>query len=112
VNARERVIAFVHSSNFDLFSALAAMSRSGSDVAAVVFEGFMPGDDAGHAVNMLASVGASAIACHRGDLSAAIHSMEQGVAAVARQVGKSATTVVAGVSSSEAAEAGVREHAA
>lgn len=112
VNARERVIAFVHSSNSDLLSALAAMSRSGSDVAAVVFDGFMPGDDAGHAVNMLASVGASAIACHRGDLSAAIHSMEQGVAAVARQVGKSATTVVAGVSSSEATKAGVREHAA
>ena len=38
VNLRERVIAFVHSSNSELLSALAAMSRSGSDVAAVVFE--------------------------------------------------------------------------
>ncbi|MCZ6539049.1 MAG: hypothetical protein O6922_04400, partial [Chloroflexi bacterium] len=81
VNAGERVIAFVHSGNSDLLSALAAMARSGSDVAVVVFEGFMPGDNAQHAVNTLVAVGANAISCRQGELSHGIKAMEQGVAA-------------------------------
>ena len=111
VNLRERVIAFVHSSNSELLSTLAAMSRTGSDVAAVVFDGFMPGDEATHAVNTLTSVGISAIACHRGELSAAMRSMEQGAAAT-RRAGKTTATAVAEEPSTELAGTGTREHAA
>jgi uncharacterized protein (DUF58 family) len=92
VDAGERIIAFVHSSNFDLLSAIAAMSRTGSDVAAVVLEGFMPGDDAQHAVNMLAAVGASAMSCRLGELPRAMRMMEQGVSADGHQAQR---TVVA-----------------
>lgn len=81
VNAGERVIAFVHSGNSDLLSALAAMARSGSDVAVVVFEGFMPGDNAQHAVNTLVAVGVNAISCRHGELSHGIKAMERGIAA-------------------------------
>ena len=90
VNAGERVIAFVHSGNSDLLSAITAIARSGSDVATVVFEGFMPGDDAQHVVGMLTAVGISAISCRRGELSSAIRSMEQGVAADWRTTRKQA----------------------
>lgn len=78
VNIGERVLAFVHSGNSGLLSALADMARAGSDVAAVVFEGFTPGDNAGSAVHSLASVGVSAISCRKGELSQAIEVMEQG----------------------------------
>ena len=109
VNVGERVIAFVHSGNSDLLSALAAMARSGSDIAAVVFEGFMPGDNAQHAVNILASVGVSAISCRRGELSRAMKSMEQGVAAGGYQAEKTAAMATA-----KTATTGTRmkEHAA
>lgn len=95
VNGGERVIAFIHSGNSDLLSALTSMARSGSDVAAVVFEGFMPGDNAQHAVNILASVGVSAISCRRGELSRAMKLMEQGAAADGYQVRKSTITATA-----------------
>jgi len=75
----ERVLAFVHSSNSELLSSLTAMARSGSEIAAVVFEGFMPGDDAGHALNMLNSVGVNAIAGRNHELTDAVRSMERGV---------------------------------
>ncbi|MCH8910848.1 MAG: DUF58 domain-containing protein, partial [Chloroflexi bacterium] len=109
VDVGERVIAFVHSGNSDLLSVLAAMARSGSDIAAVVFEGFMPGDNAQHAVNILASVGVSAISCRRGELSRAMKSMEQGVAADGYQAEKTAA-----VATAKAATTGTRtkEHAA
>lgn len=86
ISVGERVLAFVHSSNSGLLSSLAAMSRSGSEIAAVVFEGFMAGDDAGHAVNTLTSVGINAISCHLGEFSQAIRQMEQGAAAVGTPV--------------------------
>ncbi len=109
VTVGERVIAFVHSGNSDLLSVLAAMARSGSDIAAVVFEGFMPGDNAQHAVNILASAGVSAISCRRGELSRAMKTMEQGVAADGYQAGKTAA-----VATAKAATTGTRtkEHAA
>ena len=62
------------------------MARSGSDIAAVVFEGFMTADDAGHAVNTLTSVAVNAISCHLGDFSQAMKQMEQSVAAVGTPV--------------------------
>jgi hypothetical protein len=71
----------VHSSNSELISSLRAMARSGSDVAAVIFEGFMPGDNAGNAVSSLTSIGVSAISCRFGEFSDAVRLMEQGVAA-------------------------------
>ncbi len=110
VNAGERVIAFVHSGNSDLLSALTAMARSGSDVAAVVFEGFMPGDDAQHAVNTLASAGVNAISCRRGELSSALKEMEQGAGGTKYQGQKTAgpVTVKAVAVETEAPE----EHAA
>jgi hypothetical protein len=75
----ERLLAFVHSSNSELLASLTAIARSGSEVAAVVFEGFMPGDDAGHAVNTLTSVGINAISCSKGEFSKAVREMEQGI---------------------------------
>ena len=95
VDAGERIIAFVHSSNFDLLSVIAAMSRTGSDVAAVVLEGFMPGDDAQHAVNMLAAVGASAMSCRLGELSRAMRTMEQGISADGHQAQRTASAAQA-----------------
>jgi hypothetical protein len=41
----------------------------------------MPGDNAGHAVSMLSSVGVNAIPCQLGEFSKAVSQMEQGVAA-------------------------------
>jgi hypothetical protein len=82
ISVGERVLAFVHSSNSELLSSLAAMARSGSEIAAVVFEGFMAGDNTGHAVNTLTSVGISAISCHLGEFSQAVKQMEQGATAV------------------------------
>ena len=79
ISVGERVLAFVHSSNSELLSSLTAMARSGSDIAVVVFEGFMPGDDAGHAVSALTSVGISAIASRLGEFSKTIRQMEQGI---------------------------------
>ena len=55
--------------------------RRGSDVAAVVFEGFTAGDDAGNAVNTLLSSGINAISCSRGEFSDAVSRMERGVGA-------------------------------
>lgn len=81
IGVGERVLAFVHSSNSEMLSAISSMSRSGSEIAAVVFEGFMPGDNAGHAVSMLSSVGVNAIPCQLGEFSKAVSQMEQGVAA-------------------------------
>ena len=86
--AGERVIAFVHSGNSDLLSVLATLARSGSDVAVVVFEGFLPGDDAQSAVKMLAATGVNAIPCRRGELSAGIALMEHGVATESLRVRK------------------------
>ena len=57
------------------------MARSSSEIAAVVFEGFVPGDDAGFAVNSLAAVGINAISCRAGEMSKAIQIMEFGVGA-------------------------------
>jgi hypothetical protein len=82
VNVGERVLAFVQSSNSELLSAQTAMARSGSDIAAVIFEGFIPGDDSAHAVNFLASVGINAISCRSGEFSEALRRMEQGAATV------------------------------
>lgn len=79
IGVGERVLAFVHSSNSDLLTSLTAMAKSGSEIAAVVFEGFMPGDNAGHALSMLNSVGVNAIAARNHELTEAIHSMERGV---------------------------------
>ena len=79
ISVGERVLAFVHSSNSELLSSLTAMARSGSDIAVVVFEGFMPGDDAGHAVSALTSVGISAITSRLGEFSKSIRQLEQGV---------------------------------
>ncbi|MEE8045633.1 MAG: hypothetical protein V3T49_02215, partial [Dehalococcoidia bacterium] len=59
-----------------------AMARSGSDIAAVIFEGFMPGDDSAHALNTLASVGINAVSCRAGEFSEAVRRLEQGVAAI------------------------------
>ena len=81
ISVGERVLAFVHSSNTDLLAALTAMAKSGSDVAAVVFEGFTAGDDAGNAVNTLLSSGINAISCSRGEFSDAVSRMERGVGA-------------------------------
>ena len=78
VGPTERVLAFVHSGNSNLLSALGAMARSGSDVAAVIFEGFVPGDSAESSVTSLKSVGANAISCRRGELSEGIKIMERG----------------------------------
>lgn len=86
INVGERVLAFVHSSNSELLSSLTAMARSGSEIAAVVFEGFMAGDNAGHAVNTLTSVGINAISCRLGEFSQAIKQMEQGAAAAGTPV--------------------------
>ena len=79
IGVGERVLAFVHSSNSEILSAITAMARSGSEIAAVIFEGFMPGDDAGYEVNMLNSVGVNAITCEMGDFSKAVLQMEQGI---------------------------------
>jgi hypothetical protein len=79
ISVGERVLAFVHSSNSQLLSSLTAMARSGSEIAAVVFEGFMPGDDAAFAVNSLTAVGINAISCRSVELSKAIQIMEFGV---------------------------------
>ncbi len=81
ISVGERVLVFVHSSNSQLLTSLSAMARSGSEIAAVVFEGFMPGDDAGFAVNSLTAVGINAISCRSGELSKAIEIMEFGVGA-------------------------------
>lgn len=81
VGVGERLLAFVHSSNSELLASLTAISRSGSEIAAVVFEGFMPGDDAGHALNTLTSVGINAISCSKGEFAKAIHLLEHGVGA-------------------------------
>ena len=86
INVGERVLAFVHSSNSELLSSLTAMARSDSEIAAVVFEGFMPGDNAGHAVNTLTSVGINAISCRLGEFSQAIMQMERGAAAAGTPV--------------------------
>jgi len=82
ISVGERVLAFVHSSNSELLSSLTAMARAGSDIAAVIFEGFMPGDDAAHAVNTLTSVGISAISCRSGEFAQAVRQMEQGVGVI------------------------------
>jgi uncharacterized protein (DUF58 family) len=79
VSPGERVLAFVHSSNSELLSSLRAMARSGSDIAAVIFEGFVAGDDAGSAVSMMSSVGVNAMSCRLGEFSTAVHTMEQGI---------------------------------
>jgi len=97
INVGERVLAFVHSSNSELLSSLSAMAHSGSEIAAVVFEGFMTADDAGHAVNTLTSVGINAISFHLGEFSQGMKKMEQGVAAVG-------TTVVTPVAETTAIE--------
>jgi hypothetical protein len=55
------------------------MARAGSEIAAVVFEGFMPGDDAGSAVNSLNSVGVNAVTCPKGEFSKAARELEHGV---------------------------------
>ncbi len=80
VNPGERVLVFVHSSNSELLSTLAAMVRSGSEIAAVVFEGFVAGDSAGNAVSALTSIGVNAISCRSGEFLKAVRQMEQGVA--------------------------------
>lgn len=82
VNIGERVLAFVHSGNSELLAALGAMARSGADVAAVVFEGFIPGDQAGSAIISLTNVGVSAFSCRKGELAEAIRIMELGTSAV------------------------------
>jgi uncharacterized protein (DUF58 family) len=82
VSIGERVFAFVHSANSELLASLTAMARSGSEIAAVVFEGFMPGDDAAHAVNTLTSVGVNAISCRLGEFSETVRRIEQGVTVV------------------------------
>jgi uncharacterized protein (DUF58 family) len=97
ISVGERVLAFVHSSNSELLSSLTAMARSGSDIAAVIFEGFAPGDDAAHSVSTLASVGISAMACRSGAFSEAVRQMEQGVGAIG-------TPLVAPVSETAAAD--------
>jgi len=78
ISVGERVLAFVHSSNTEMLAALTAMARSGSEIAAVIFEGFMPGDDAGHAVSSLTSVGVNAVTCRQGEFSKAVREMEHG----------------------------------
>ena len=62
------------------------MARSGSDIAAVVFEGFMTADDAGHAVNTFTSVGVNAISCHLGEFSQSMKQMEHSVTPVGTPV--------------------------
>ncbi len=79
VSVGERVLAFVHSSNTEMLASLTAMARAGSEIAAVVFEGFMPGDDAGSAVNSLNSVGVNAVTCRKGEFSKAARELEHGV---------------------------------
>ena len=105
VGVGERVLAFVHSSNSEMLASLTAMARSGSEIAAVVFEGFMPGDDAGYAVNSLVSVGVNAISCTNGEFSKAVSELEQGV-------GSGRFTTVAPVPASEPASADSEELAA
>jgi uncharacterized protein (DUF58 family) len=109
INAGERVLAFAHSGNSNLLSALSAMARSGSDVAAVIFEGFTPGDSALPTLAALASVGVNAIPCQRGALSDAMKLMEQGVAAGEYQA---VETVIAPVAAAEAVAPAMAEQVA
>ncbi|MBN4064187.1 DUF58 domain-containing protein [Dehalococcoides mccartyi] len=81
IKTGERVLAFVHSSNTELLASLTAMARSGSEIAAVVFEGFMPGDDAANAIKTLTSVGVTAMSCRLGEFSKAVSEMEHGIGA-------------------------------
>lgn len=101
----ERVLAFVHSSNSDLLASLTAMARSGSEIAAVIFEGFMPGDDAGYAVNSLTSVGVNAISCRFGEFYKAVQEMEHGVGSgVSTTYAPTPDIELAAVESNESAE--------
>ena len=81
IGVGERVLAFVHSSNTEILTSLKTMARAGSEIAAVVFEGFAPGDDAGSAVNSLTSIGINAVACRKGEFSKAVREMEHGAGA-------------------------------
>ena len=73
----ERVFAVVWAGDAASVAALSDLCRRGCSVAAVLLEGFAPGDEAGRALTVLRQAGAAAVACRRGALEEAVSAIER-----------------------------------
>jgi len=84
-----RVFAVVWARDTASIAALSALCRRGCSVAAVVLEGFAPGDEAAHALAMLREAGAAVVACRRGALEEAVAAIERAHSGSARRASRS-----------------------
>jgi uncharacterized protein (DUF58 family) len=75
-----RVLAIIAANDEVSAKTLAALSRRGAAVAAVVLEGFAPGQSASPVAASLRSAGASVTACRQGGLQDALREVARGVA--------------------------------
>jgi len=85
VQPGDRVFGVVWARDAASVMALAALCRRGCSVAAVVLEGFAPGDEAAHALGLLRRAGAAVVACRRGALEEAVAAIERAHAGRARR---------------------------
>ena len=89
LEAEGRVFAVVWARDAASVAALSALCRRGCSVAAVVLEGFAPGDEAAHAQAVLREAGAAVVACRCGALEEAVSAIERAHSGRTRRASRS-----------------------